>query len=66
MYKELTAAGLSKGAIKYTDLIPFDEHHHYHGVEAVELCASKLNIQINNILYLYNFIYYKLFIIILT
>jgi len=44
LYSELASAGLSKGPIKYTDLIPFDEHHHYHGVEAVEQCVSKLNL----------------------
>ena len=44
MYSELAAAGLSKGPLKYTDLIPYDEHHHYHGVEAVEECAHKISI----------------------
>lgn len=43
-YRELQALGLSRGRVSYTDLVPVDQRHHYHGTEAVESAISRLSI----------------------
>ncbi|EGD82486.1 hypothetical protein PTSG_03135 [Salpingoeca rosetta] len=43
LYKQLAANGLSTGPLKYTDLIPFDQHH-YHGTAAVDDVIAKCHI----------------------
>eukprot|EP00045_Choanoeca_perplexa_P008267 m.76298 g.76298 ORF g.76298 m.76298 type:complete len:585 (-) comp14423_c0_seq1:139-1893(-) len=43
LHKQLQAAGLSKGPLKYTDLLPYDQHH-YYGTDAVDDLAAKAEI----------------------
>lgn len=44
MHKQLQANGLTQGPIKYTDLLPFDQHH-YHGSKAVQKVAEQVAIK---------------------
>lgn len=44
MHKQLQANGLTQGPIKYTDLLPFDQHH-YHGMKAVQAVAEETDIR---------------------
>jgi cyclopropane fatty-acyl-phospholipid synthase-like methyltransferase len=38
---------LSKGQIKYTDLLPFDQNH-YYGIEVLDLAVNQMNLNQNN------------------
>jgi cyclopropane fatty-acyl-phospholipid synthase-like methyltransferase len=44
-YRELQALGMSRGRISYTDLVPVDQRHHYHGTDAVDHAVSRLSIK---------------------
>lgn len=41
LFGELRAAGLSRGALSYRQLLPFDQHH-YHGTDDIDRVASAL------------------------
>eukprot|EP00730_Choanoeca_flexa_P001746 TRINITY_DN10766_c0_g4_i4.p1 TRINITY_DN10766_c0_g4~~TRINITY_DN10766_c0_g4_i4.p1 ORF type:complete len:584 (+),score=136.26 TRINITY_DN10766_c0_g4_i4:64-1815(+) len=43
LHKNLQAAGLSKGPLQYTDVLPYDQHH-YYGINAVDQVVDKSNI----------------------
>lgn len=43
LHRRLAAAGLAKGEVRYTDLLPYDQHH-YHGTQAVDDAAERLAI----------------------
>eukprot|EP01112_Ceratiomyxa_fruticulosa_P010864 TRINITY_DN2895_c0_g1_i1.p1 TRINITY_DN2895_c0_g1~~TRINITY_DN2895_c0_g1_i1.p1 ORF type:complete len:581 (-),score=142.94 TRINITY_DN2895_c0_g1_i1:94-1836(-) len=47
LYAWLKHAGLASGSIKYTALLPYDQHH-YHGVEALEKCIQETKIDANS------------------
>jgi len=42
----LRQAGLSKGSITYTDLLPFDQNH-YYGTQVLDLAVNQLNLDNN-------------------
>jgi cyclopropane fatty-acyl-phospholipid synthase-like methyltransferase/ABC-type nitrate/sulfonate/bicarbonate transport system substrate-binding protein len=44
----LRVAGLSKGQIKYTDLLPFDQNH-YYGTQVLDLAVDELNLNNNQL-----------------
>jgi len=44
----LRVAGISKGQIKYTDLLPFDQNH-YHGTQVLDLAVNELNLNNNQL-----------------
>jgi len=43
-FNHLRAINKSTGRLSYRDLLPFDQNH-YHGVEALDLCVSRLKLQ---------------------
>jgi len=43
----LIANNMASGPLKYTDLLPYDQHH-YHGVEILDLCAQLINLNQNS------------------
>ncbi len=44
LHRRLANAGLSRGPLAYTQLLPFDQHH-YHGVEALVAMQARLGIR---------------------
>lgn len=46
---QLTPPGCTTGPLKYTDLLPYDQHH-YHGTEAVDDVAVKVGWQDTSLL----------------
>ena len=43
LHGDLRAAGLARGALLYTDLLPFDQNH-YHGVAELERMTKELGL----------------------
>lgn len=41
--RQLSSEGKSTGPLKYTDLLPYDQHH-YYGVQAIDKTVAAANI----------------------
>jgi len=47
IHNNLLAAGIATGPLVYEQLLPYDQHH-YHGVEALDLCIRDVGLNANS------------------